>query len=357
MIKENHLSTYKMTLTVKTPVFIGSGSKLAKNEYIFNPKNKTVSFLDENKFFELLVRKKLIDSYERFILGNNYKLYEFFRDNKISQDEINGICSNILRVRGIMSDDSYLRDLHRFMRNSENKAYVPGSSVKGALRTVLLTALILDDKNKGDVIDEGKYFNTLDLNIKKNKDGTINKNDAVNSIMRGISVSDSFTISDSQMTLVGKMDLSRDGYINRINLIRESAEEGTKIECYITFDNSVLKNKITLQTLKKAISVYNAYYKTTYLSMFPNFQKNKEMITDTSLILGGGSGFFGKSVIYPFLGKDKAIDKLSNKIFAKGFPQHKHWQDVDYGISPRMLKCTDSSGELVHMGICEVEFE
>ena len=67
--------------------------------------------------------------------------------------------------------------------------------------------------------------------------------------------------------------------------------------------------------------------------------------------------FFGKSVIYPFLGKDKAIDKLSNKIFAKGFPQHKHWQDVDYGISPRMLKCTDSSGELVHMGICEVEFE
>ena len=360
MIKENHLSTYKMTLTVKTPVFIGSGNKLAKKEYLRNDKDKTISFLNQEKFFDLLIRKGLVDSYESFVLGNDNDLRRFLINNRVYQQEMDSVCISTLRTKNAVADGQLLKshELYSFIRSSENKVYVPGSSTKGALRTALLLCFVLGDKNKDNVLDETKYFNKLNLKLKKDKEGKIDKRDSVNSIMRGIYVSDSLPIPDSQMTVAGKVDYSADGATNKINLIRECIGEGARIESYITLDNSVLKNSVTIETIKNVIMIFNKYYRSTYLPLFPLTKRSKDMFTDTSLLLGGGSGFFGKSVIYPFMGKDKAVDKLSNVIFnSKRYEKHKHWQDADYGISPRMLKCTYQNGELVHMGICEVEFE
>ena len=99
MIKENHLSTYKMTLTVKTPVFIGSGNKLAKKEYLINDKDETISFLNQEKFFNLLIRKGLIDSYESFVLGNDYDLRRFLINNRVSQQEMDSVCISTLSAK------------------------------------------------------------------------------------------------------------------------------------------------------------------------------------------------------------------------------------------------------------------
>ena len=160
MIKENHLSTYKMTLTVKTPVFIGSGNKLAKKEYLINDKDKTISFLNQEKFFDLLIRKGLVDSYESFVLGNDNDLRRFFINNRISRQEMDSVCVSTLSTKNAVAEGKSLKmhDLHSFIRSSENKVYVPGSSIKGALRTALLLCFVLGDKNKDNVLDETKYF-------------------------------------------------------------------------------------------------------------------------------------------------------------------------------------------------------
>ena len=99
------------------------------------------------------------------------------------------------------------------MRGADGRVYVPGSSVKGALRTAILTDWILSDNSPhsafGDTrkgFPEGTYLHTLKL--KKDRNGAV-LDDAVNSILRGLSISDSLPVSDTCMILAGKIRMGR----------------------------------------------------------------------------------------------------------------------------------------------------
>src|SRR5699024_11426002 len=73
------------------------------------------------------------------------------------------------------------------------------------------------------------YLHTLGL--------TRQKEDAINSLMRGISVADSAPIPDTDLTLVQKVDLRTDGQEQRPNLVRERSEEHTS-ELQSRFDTA-----------------------------------------------------------------------------------------------------------------------
>ena len=75
MIQQGHLQVFELQLETKSPVFIGNGKSYTKKEYLFDPKRKIVSFLDEQKFFTYLVRHGLVDDYENFILLYFYLYY------------------------------------------------------------------------------------------------------------------------------------------------------------------------------------------------------------------------------------------------------------------------------------------
>ena len=63
-------------------------------------------------------------------------------------------------------------------------------------------------------IPEGRYLNLLEL---RTGDGKV-MDDAVNSIMRGVQISDSLPVPDSQMMLSEKMDVNQDGEAHTITL-------------------------------------------------------------------------------------------------------------------------------------------
>lgn len=104
------------------------------------------------------------------------------------------------------------REIHGFIRNAAGQVYLPGSSVKGAIRTALLLEKIqaelpekdtdqrkrvLASRKREKEIPEGRYLNLLEL---RTRDGKA-MDDAVNSIMRGVQISDSLPVPDSQMML------------------------------------------------------------------------------------------------------------------------------------------------------------
>ncbi len=65
---------YKMEMEVLTPVHIAGAnykSKLNKTEYIFNPNTNDLTIIDNNKFVNFLVEKKIIDKYLDEIRKNN----------------------------------------------------------------------------------------------------------------------------------------------------------------------------------------------------------------------------------------------------------------------------------------------
>lgn len=376
-MKESFLEVYDLTLTTRTPLFVGSGEKytVEKNEdkkcinkqYIYK-KNKVI-FLNEDRFIRALVEKKLVDAYEEFIQNKDMNLLDFLKCHEFTDK--NGWVSKNLISRKISTESDFREgNINTFQRNA-NGAYVPGSSVKGALRTVWLMNRVLKDKSphtlpssnsaKSTKIDfpEKDYVNLLPL--RKDENGAI-ADDIANSIFRGISVSDSLPISDNDLFIGGKHDVYPSGEEKKkqVPMYRECVSpKGVSLHFKLTLDQSILKGRITKESLLEDIKSFDHYYKKTYEDKFKRPQNANAITAESApggmLILGGGAGFFSKSLAYPYLDEKQGLDWVSQRL-DKLFPKNgNHGKSKEKEISPHMMKYTSYNGQLYPYGYCEVD--
>lgn len=349
-----HIEQHELKLITKSPVFIGSGREYNKKDYYFDKKNKKVHFLNIPAFMSMLYKKDLINEYETFILDKPYdNLNNFFYDYKITKDEIDEITNYTANAADAIEEGKSFSGVMQFVRDARFRPYIPGSSVKGCLRTALLWKMI--QINKKDVSNlkntkeiEAKYLNTV--NLKKDK-----PEDEINSIMRGISISDSLPIDNESMILTKKIDVSTVGKPRPLNVIREAVAPETTIKFILTLDKSVDKN-LNIDFIMDAVKNYATYYRETYLSSFRTPMNANVVSSDNFIVFGGGSGYFGKNIVYPLYGKKVAVKKVSDMFLSnKNFRNHNHEKDVALGISPHMLKYTKYQSKLHQYGICRVE--
>ena len=192
---------------------LAMAAAVPKKEYMYNTRNGKVSFLDEQKFFSFLVERDLVDKYEQFMLSDQSNLWAFLtKDCGISDVELKTLTRYQIVAGDALDAKHSLKGIHAFQRDAQGHAYIPGSSIKGALRTAWLLSAVLADRSTGHSLapnrratfPEEKYVNQLHLRTLK--DGSI-ASDAVNSIFRGIQISDSLSIPDNCMMLAGKIRL------------------------------------------------------------------------------------------------------------------------------------------------------
>lgn len=369
MIQQDHLQIFDLILNVRSPLFIGDGRMYTKAEYLYDPRNGRASLLDEQKFFTLLTERGLIDRYIQFMLSDQSDLWAFLtKDCGVSDADL----QPLIRYR-IEAGDAVdpkrtnpPKDLYTFQRDAHGKAYIPGSSLKGALRTVWLLQAVRADRSTGHSLasddnaafPEEQYVNQLRLRLQE--DGSI-ASDAVNSLFRGVQVSDSTPIPNERMALCGKFDVLPDGSFpkkskNGIPLFRECAVPRAAVRFKLTLDQSVLKGRITKESLLKAIQQFDDYYEQTYSAHFTAPSGAVSLSQQPYLILGGGSGFFAKSLAYPYLGEEKGLRWTANQMIQM-FPTHKHQDDVNAGISPHTMKYARFRGQLYPYGYCEVNIQ
>ncbi len=74
------------------------------------------------------------------------------------------------------------------------------------------------------------------------------------------------------------------------------------------------------------------------------------------LYLGGGAGYFSKTLTYPYLGDRNGLETTS-ALLARSFRRHRHEEDVAVGISPHMEKYGRVNDQLYHFGVCEVSIQ
>lgn len=358
------MQTYELVLTTRSPLFIGSGTMRTKTEYLFDSRTGIVRLLDRNAFLGALADRGLAEEYERFVLSRSTDVYGFLKDCGFSAGEISGLCLYSVSAADALDENHSLKELYTFQRDAANRAYVPGSSVKGALRTVLLCGMMEDEQkgawpngynkkqNAQQMVNlEAAYLNTLGL--KKDREGR-SSTDAVNSILRGISISDSLPIPDKAMMLAGKYDANPFGEVKKLPLCRECVAPGTKITFRLTLDRSVLREQWNIQKLQEAIGRFDEYYQDVYLSYFQPPQKAVSVPAAGCLILGGGSGFFSKNLAYPRLGKAEGLNTVQQDM-QRQFPRHGHDKDTQkYNVSPHMMKYAKYQGGLYPYGVCEV---
>lgn len=363
MKQQDHLQIFDLTLTVRSPLFIGDGRMYTKAEYLYNTRNGRASLLDEQKFFTFLTDRGLIDRYIQFMLCDQSDLWAFLtKDCGIPNTELTTLTRYAIEAGDAVTNPP--KNLYTFQRDAHDRAYIPGSSLKGALRTVWLLQAVRADRSTGHSLasddnaafPEEQYVNQLHLRLQE--DGSI-ASDAVNSLFRGVQVSDSKPIPNERMALCGKFDVLPDGSLPKnskkgIPLFRECAIPGAKVRFKLTLDQSVLKGRITKESLMDAIQQFDTYYEQTYSRHFTAPSGAVNLPQQPHLILGGGSGFFAKSLAYPYLGEEKGLRWTAEQM-TQMFSNHKHQDDVKpYGISPHTMKYARFRGQFYPYGYCEV---
>lgn len=383
---------WEMELDVCTPLFIGSGEKITKLDYVYQSSNGMVYMLDEAKWASFLKRARLMNDFTSKVeaLGKRFSLDSYLKNHRELAARLH--TSDIvmeLKRRGVFHEGipAYVtgknpKDIVTFARNGLGERYIPGSSLKGAFRTAILAYVLLN-------IDRTKCYNKLEhatrnavdetmddvekyLGIRIDKDG---KYDMVNSRFKGLTVSDAKLINETA-AIVQKWDLSltksqSEKKPNDLPIYREAIVPATKAVFTIGIDGSERgMGEIGVKTagnLLHALSVFrNLQYK-TYKEAIDKVYKGSvdhsvfrylDELNEANLVLGGGTGYISKTLIYPIAGSREKGKSIARKILSEQFNRpgrkydHKHrYDDI---ISPHTLKLTKSN-DMHMMGLCNIK--
>ena len=110
-------------------------------------------------FFDYMLRHDLVRQFEKFMLSSNSSLLDFWtRDCHLAEDWLEHpklmgdkpLVQYRLAVTEDVAGYNGTKEIHQFQRDAYGRAYIPGSSLKGALRTAWLVHLLLHETPVSD---------------------------------------------------------------------------------------------------------------------------------------------------------------------------------------------------------------
>lgn len=305
---------YRLVFTTKGPVHIGNGETLGKKDYFFEA-DGTIAVLDVSNFAGK-VNPDQLEAYCRFLeegsgnqmrSSNTLRLSDFLRRDKqllaIAKDSVLYRVSSPL-TRANRGSYQY-HDVQACIKDAEGKPYVPGSSVKGLLRTALLIALVNKKQNTYRDIFDNTCGGRLDKDSLAFADERIEReafwNDlpdpddssSVRDVMRYVSVSDSEPLDSDCLVFAKKYDKfskrdsgshkknvgrSTDCKGNQIDLYRECIKPGTSIAVDVDIDeriDSFLPFKLDASGLQSVLEQSMKVYQECFLKAFDVSDNNE----------------------------------------------------------------------------------
>jgi CRISPR-associated protein Csm5 len=378
-MKYGHLERLEVTLRALSPIFIGSGESYNKKEYIFDPQTAQIHFPEFSLLVIFLKDHDLLPRYEEFLLQprqNDFRA--FLKENNITEQEYSYFIQYSIDA-GEAAQASNFREVLTFIKDAHGYPYVPGSSLKGAIRTAIAAQLIREGDfnrerqniNRADTNVpprkylsressnlEKKLFQRLEYRDPKNNELILNP---VNDFMQGIRISDSTPLDFEALTLVGKYERKPDGAINLLPIFRECLKPGSETKIRITLDVPILTQAgLTMDSIENALHGFADAHYESIEQHFPELTEDASIaaVHGVDIILGGGTGYASKTVTYNlFTPHELALRKVS-EILNKQFPRHGHNKDVTmHQVSPHILKTTIYKGQYYQMGRCELIVE
>ena len=369
---DSFLKQYHVMLHTIGPVFVGSGKQLNKKEYIIDKRKKEVLVFDMGKMFSGLEKRHMGSKFEDYLLGGREVLSKWLWDNNIRPAEYEQWvkyripCADFSQEKGPLNVCECVLDAY-------GNPYIPGSSLKGMIRTILGAYWAYGSKQRdnwqreitrdigkmqtpnaflnrqiGDI--ENDIFHTVQRMDEKGR--PVKKEDAVNDMMSGFIVSDSDPLTTGDLILCQKVDEDQDGKSHSINVLRESIRPGGEIHFTLTIDTRICP--VTKQDLLDAAAYFSERYYNEHLSKF----KSADRPSEDTVWLGGGSGFHTKTIVNSVFGGKEALVNTCKILSKKKDPKTrkaKNENDVEKGVSPHILKCTEYQGKRYIFGQCKLE--
>jgi len=310
--------TFQFSLLAMAPIHIGNGEKYTSREFIYE--KGQYYFPDMGKFYNRMVEKGHGHKFEQFLQetkpsARNNRLISFLDDNRVLDRDFGGyrIVETGLEIDKNNRDFKLgtINEVAKFMRDPFGSPYIPGSSLKGAIRTILMNTNP-DWNNKSAVDSRGR-------SPKENKkmiSWGAKKGQEFNDLFHAIRVSDSEPIKNEQIILVQKWDYSAKSLTAKpLPLYREAIAPLTKINFTIT--TTTKEAGILMEELGQRAQAFYKEYKTFFLSDFPEnkIQPNLQY----PIYLGAGSGAWTKTLFQQADGiLQKRYSRMKTKMVGKG---------------------------------------
>lgn len=377
-----YLKHYRMRIKTLSPVFIGDGTKIEKKEYIYDQRSNKIDVPDIFQLYQYLEKHRLAGEYADYVFQNDNRSLDVWMRQKdawgkerVPRQDWKEFVRYSMDASGIVFDVQSggrmvkAKEINCFIKDAYGRPYVPGSSIKGMLRTALLayelqkddglrkrcgqniaTALDRDVNKKRQILSretkglEEDVFHTLERE-------RVKRSDAVCCNLSGLIVGDSDPLKVEDLTLCQKIDYGTEGQEKALNLLREALKPGTEICFDLTIDASVCPYGI--EELMKAVDVFGQLCYERFYHKFGRGRNEKGIVW-----LGGGCGFASKTVLHAIF--DEKATEMTSKVFratlGKNYQVHKHQYDVQkYRVSPHVCKCTRYRNNLYDMGMCRIE--
>lgn len=380
---------WKMKLTCQSPVHIGSGNIYQKNQYVYEEDGKRahIYFLNESKWAEFLENEKLLDSFvseihRKFIHFSIYDFLNAYRGNNCQPESLKGLMKKLVDSGVLLKPETAdvpysknprnaLNDIHTFIKDSEGRMYIPGSSLKGAFRTAIIATMIRKDRRRyekcwNEIFNIAKRNYHLKRNIgnvldKLEKEifipiGTDGKRNMVNSCFRALTVGDSSTASKAGI-IVQKADFGeKEDNPHTISLWRECMAPGDTVNFKLGIDSVEMK-ALGISDTKGLIQCLQDFVDFQCELLWKSFGDTDEIqeMQHTDLLLGGGAGFLSKTVIYALAPDLKTGRDVVKRLMAEQFKRGHHNQGEH--ISPHTLKLAKRGNSYQVMGMCKLEME
>lgn len=377
---------WKVSLVCLSPVFVGSGEKFKKSEYIYDKRAGEVHFLDESGWIRFLGRHGIMEDFSNALLANPFHLnlfgYLSHQDRLCRQyGSIGNIMHAMKQEEAILRTEPYLGnrdkgpgDIAGFVLDARGNPYIPGSSLKGAFRTAILAHHILQNRGAyskdwenirraaGNKRDMGKAMDNLEREaaIPLDKNG---KRDMVKSYFRGLTVSDASLVNGG-LCVVPKTDLGLHTFrTHEVSLFRETLKADSTLEFTLGLDDDAsAMGHFGIHNFKDFVDVLREFVKFQYEILkkpFESFATDElhdiKGAKNADLVLGGGAGYISKTLVYALApNKEDAVyvvRKLMENMFKRG---HHGW---DTEISPHALKLAEVDGRNYLMGLCYLDGE
>lgn len=372
------LRTYKLRLETLAPVFIGSGRKINKKEYIFDEEEALIP--DMRKMYEGLRTEGLAGQYEDYLLNDDEgDLRDWLGRNKISRKKYLPWIAYTLESGEGYFDNNRSREVVTFIKDAYGCPYVPGSSVKGMLRTVLTACEIMDHPEKYGGVKrqiqdqqaaefqrekaDRRYLQRENASLERIASRLLRRSekagDAVNDLFSAVRISDSRPLSTEDLVLCQKRDRQVNGEERNLPLVRECLKPGITIECDMIVDAGLLKENgiepLSPEMILRAVKRFNGMYQQTFRGKFGNMPESDGEEDLRSVYLGGGCGFVSKTEIYPLFGDREGVknaQEIFRRTLGKNYKKHKHDLDGKRKASPHVYKLTYYRGQTYEMGKC-----
>lgn len=379
--------TVKMCLRVVTPINIADGTILGAKDYFYDVGQGKVYFLNLHEWHKFIYAKGLLASYEKYVVNINDKrnLLKWLQGEGFSLKDVGSavVYTATVEIGGSANvRKESLNDIIKHIKQVDGSAYIPGSSVKGVLRTAIIYHILCrsnDLKNKfwneikyclGSERIQVKELNKIANNLEstvlhtlklENNGKEIKPANAVCSALRGLQVSDSYAAENAVTSILQKEDVGFDSRTGRVSPHSLSVfRECVLPEAEFYFDLKLEKaymDTLGIKSVDDLLAITKKYQQAVQDILKDAFAKGCPEpfagISNANMWLGGNTGFLSKTLLALLAPDKKQALWAVKKLLDNSFRKHNHIVR-DKIISPRTLKCTTYKNKLCMMGLAEV---